>query len=110
MSYEKKVDEMIAKYIALYQEEQSLAREMATAMAKPIMVHGYLARTYNPPHPDQLPPMRHFTGRKGGRLSNGVPRALSAKLHNGSLLGIYNPGLRKSPLLGCALCEAVTEP
>lgn len=91
MSYEKKIDEMVAHYVALYQEEQSLAKEMADALAKPVMVHGYLSRAYHPPRLCQLPGWRNFIRRTGGCLSNGVPWVLGTRLHNGSLLGIYNP-------------------
>lgn len=91
MSYEKKIDEMVAHYVARYQEEQTLAKEMAEALAKPAMVHGYLVRAYNPPSLCQLPRFRSFINRSGGCMSNGVPWVLGTRIQNGSLLGIYNP-------------------
>lgn len=91
MSYEKKIDEMVAHYVALYQEEQTLAKEMADALAKPVMAHGYLTRAYHPPRPGQLPALRRFIKGVRGSLSNGVPWTLSARFKDGSLLGIYNP-------------------
>jgi hypothetical protein len=91
MSYEKKVDDLVAQYIARYQEEQTMVKEMAEAMGKPAMAHGYPARIYHPSRLCQVPRFRNFISRSGGCLSNGVPWVLGTHVHNGSLLGIYNP-------------------
>lgn len=91
VSYQKRIDEMIGKHVASYQAELSLANEMSAYRHSPSMPYGYPPRIYHPYHFCQVPQYHRFVAQTGGRLSNGVPRVLSAEWENGTLLGIYNP-------------------
>jgi hypothetical protein len=91
MSYQKKIEEMVGEHVAIFQQEYSLAREMAGLTRKgPAMPYGYPLAVYRPIHFCKIPQVRHFIARTGGCLSNGVPRVLSMDFVDNHLLGIYN--------------------
>lgn len=91
MSYQKKIDEMVGKYVADFQLEVSLAKKLGNQEYKPPMPYGYPVRVYHPIHICRIPRVKHFIAHTGGRLSNGVPRVLGMEFVNGYLLGIYHP-------------------
>ena len=92
MSYETRVDEMIGKYVAEFQDEVSLAKLMSHYVTDaPRMPYGYPTGVYHPLHVCRSPQVKQFVARTGGRLSNGVPKVLGMEVVNEYALGLYNP-------------------
>ena len=91
MSYETRVDELIGKHVAQFQDEMTLAKLMDHYRKKtPSMPYGYPIAVYRPLHVCPSPKVRQFVARTGGRLSNGVPRVLGMELVDQYALGSYN--------------------
>ena len=92
MSYATKVDEMVGKHVAQFQQEQSIAKTMRDCLEKPCpMPYGYPLRVWCPRHVCRSPQAKRFVPRDRGRLSNGIPPILSLRLSDGYVLGLYNP-------------------
>ena len=95
MSYETRVDEMIGKHVAHFQDEMTLAKLMAHYKKKtPSMPYGYPLAVYCPLHVCRSPEVRRFIARTKGRLSNGVPKLLGMEIVEQYALGAYNPKSR----------------
>lgn len=90
MSYATKIDEMIGQYVAEYQAELSLAKEIKECLDKPIMPYGYPVAVYSPKHICKAPNIKDFISKTGGHLSNEVPRILGMEIVEDYPLGIYN--------------------
>ena len=91
MSYQQKIDEMVGKHVARFQEEISLAKQLKGHDRKPPMPYGYPLSVYRPMHICKIPQVKHFIAQSGGHLSNGVPKILRLEMVGDNLLGIYNP-------------------
>lgn len=91
MSYETRIDELVGKHLAGFQQEVTTARKLSRVRKLPPMPYGYPIRVYRPMHVCRLPQVRRFIARTGGMLSNGVPRVLRTEFDNEYPLGIYNP-------------------
>lgn len=95
MSYETRVDDMIGKHVAHFQNEMTLAKLMAHCKKKTqSMPYGYPIAVYRPLHVCRSPEVRQFVTRTGGRLSNGVPKVLGMEIVKQYALGAYNPASR----------------
>ena len=91
MSYQKKIDEMVGKHVAEFQLEISLSRQLADQGTDNSLPYGYPVEVYRPMHVSIRPRRRRFIARKGGKLSNGVPKILRTRLIDQYILGVYNP-------------------
>jgi len=92
MSYETRVDEMVGKHVAHFQDEMTMAKLMEQYTKKTVpMPYGYPIAVYCPLHTCQSPTVKRFIARTGGKLSNGVPKVLGMDLVNQYILGLYNP-------------------
>ena len=92
MSYTIKVDEMVGKHVAQFQQELSLAKTMRDCLEKPCpMPYGYPLRVWCPRYVRRSPQAKRFVPRVKGRLSNGIPAVLRLRLSDGYVLGIYYP-------------------
>jgi hypothetical protein len=92
MTYQTHIEEMVGKHVAEFQSELTLAHDMKGITSdKPPMPYGYPVRVYHPMHFCTLPAVRHFIAKTGGKLSNGVPRAIASEFVDGNMLGVYNP-------------------
>jgi len=92
MSYATRVDEMVGKHVAEFQQELTLARVMHGCLKKPCpMPYGYPLRVWCPHHICRSPEVKRFTPRPIGRLSNGVPTILRLRLAGDYVLRLYNP-------------------
>lgn len=95
MSYETRVDEMVGKHVAQFQDEMILAKIMGRYAKKaPSMPYGYPIAVYCPLHTCRSPVVKKYIARTGGRLSNGVPKVISMDLVDEYILGLYNPAIR----------------
>lgn len=90
MSYQTRIEDMIGKHVAEYQQERICASNMPTVQNGPRLPYGYPVGVYHPMHICRMPAIKHFIARTGGRLSNGVPRVLGAEFVDGYPLGVYN--------------------
>jgi len=90
MSYETKIEELVRHFYDEYQEELLLAIEIENYLNKTAVIHDYPEQAY---HPQNIlkPLQRRFIAKTGGRLSNHVPRVLSAKIIGDYPLGVYFP-------------------
>jgi hypothetical protein len=78
-------------YVAEFQTELTLAKKMGDILDNtPRMPYGYPLQVYRPMHFCQMPKVKQFIAKTGGKLSNGVPKVLSGEVVGGYLLGIYN--------------------
>ena len=92
MSYQTRVDEMVGKHVAEFQDEMTLGKLMARYVEKtPSMPYGYPIAVYCPLHTCKSPEIKHFVARTGGRMSNGVPKVISMDVVDQYILGLYNP-------------------
>lgn len=92
MSYETRVDEMVGKHVAEFQNEVTLAKLMSRYATKaPAMPYGYPLAVYRPLHVCRSPEVKRFVARTGGKLTNGVPKIISMEIVNEYILGLYNP-------------------
>lgn len=92
MSYETKIDEMVGRHVAEFQQELSLARILRNCLKKtPAMPYGYPLRVWCPRHVCQSPRKKPFVPHGPHTLSNGVPWALRLSLVDDYVLGLYNP-------------------
>ncbi len=92
MSYETRVDDMIGKHMAHFQDEITLAKLMSQYQKKtPAMPYGYPMGVYHPMHVCRSPEVKRFVAHTGGRLSNGVPKVIGMEMVNQYILGLYNP-------------------
>lgn len=92
MSYETRVDDMIGKHAAHFQNEMTLAKLMSQYKKKPqAMPYGYPMGVYHPMHACRSPEVTRFVARTGGRLSNGVPKVIGMEMVDQYILGLYNP-------------------
>jgi hypothetical protein len=92
MSYQTRVDEMVGKHVAEFQQELSLAAGMRGCAEKSCqMPYGYPLRVWCPLHICRSPQVRRFVPKPGGNLSNGVPVVLRLRLAGDYVLGLYNP-------------------
>lgn len=95
MSYETRVDNLIAHHIAEYEAERRLANlwqglPRASSPAKH-MPYGYPLRVYRPCHICHSRKTGDFDRDGYRRLSNGVPWVLAMELVDNYVLGLYNP-------------------
>lgn len=92
MTYENTVDELVSNFVAEFQRELITARNIDTYLDNeiPKLINGYPDAVYHPEKKRELVSTQ-FIARTGGRLSNGVPRVLSAEIINGYPLGVYLP-------------------
>jgi hypothetical protein len=99
MSYASKIDEMIGERIAEYEHEQSLKRQLEAYLAANTvpMCQGYPCAVYHPKSVKYEHEIKQLIVNPGGKLSNGVPKVLSADLVGGYPLGVYNPWLYRRP-------------
>jgi hypothetical protein len=92
MSYETRVEEMVGKHVATFQQELSAANGMRGCTRKHCpMPYGYPLAVWCPRHVCLSPRVRPASFRGGGCLSNGVPPLLRLRLVGGYVLGLYNP-------------------
>lgn len=91
MTYETKIEKLVGSYVAEFQQELSLAREMRAGLVKRHLPYGYPKGVYHPKARPGHPVFRPFITHSGGRLSNSVPRILSADMVGGYPLGVYYP-------------------
>ncbi len=92
MSYTIKVDEMVGKHVAQFQQELSLTKTMRDCLEKTCpMPYGYPLRVWCPRHVCRSPQVKRFVPRVKGRLSNGIPAVLGLRLSDGYVLGLYYP-------------------
>ncbi len=91
MSYEAKKDEMVGKYVAEFQEELSLARQMKAMRSGPSMPYGYPVGLYHPYHSVMLPKKTRFVPHEHHKLSNDVPWVLGLDVVDENVVGVYNP-------------------
>ncbi|OOZ43261.1 hypothetical protein [Solemya velum gill symbiont] len=92
MAYENKVDDLVGNFVAEFQRELITARNIESYLDDeiPKLVAGYPDAVYHPK--EQREPVKtQFIAQTAGRLSNGVPRVLSAEIINGYPLGVYFP-------------------
>lgn len=93
MSFEAKKDEMVGKYVALFQAELTMAKCMEKLVAPQAMPYGYPVKVYHPYHSVLLPRhtrlLKHL--HEHGRMSNDVPWLLGMELVNDNPIGLYNP-------------------
>ena len=96
MSYRSKIEGMVSGHYAEYEDEATLAQQLHEFQKNlhPAMPFGYPLSVYHPRLPRKLPHAGRFSKHPGGKLSNGVPKVLSAEIVGGYLLGIYNPKSR----------------
>jgi hypothetical protein len=91
VSYQARIEEMVGNYVAEFQTELTLAKKMGDILDNtPRMPYGYPLQVYRPMHFCQMPKVKQFIAKTGGKLSNGVPKVLSGEVVGGYLLGIYN--------------------
>jgi hypothetical protein len=93
MTYENKVDELVSNFVAEFQRELITARNIETYLDNeiPKLLTGYPDAVYHPREKREPVISTQFIARTGGRLSNGVPRVLSAEIINDYPLGVYLP-------------------
>lgn len=92
MSYETRVDEMIGKHVAHFQDEMTMAKFMEHHVPQTVpMPYGYPLAVYRPLHVCRSPQVKEFVARTGGKLSNGVPKVICMEIVNQNVLGVYNP-------------------
>jgi hypothetical protein len=91
MSYQSQIEEMVGNHVAEFQMELTMAKfAESLPTANPPMPNGYPIAVYYPQHIYKTPQVKNFIARTGGKLSNGVPRALWNLLVADYPLGIYN--------------------
>ena len=92
MTYENKVDELVSNYVAEFQRELITAKNIEHYLHDEMseLPAGYPSAVYQPKEKSN-PVVSKFIALTGGRLSNGVPRVLSAEIVNDYPLGVYLP-------------------
>jgi hypothetical protein len=88
-NYERKIEELVGSYVAEFQQELSLARKMQDSLDGQHTLLAYPKAVYHPKAILKMPLVKQFIARTGGKLSNCVPRVLSAELVDGYPLGAY---------------------
>jgi hypothetical protein len=92
MSYQTDIEDMVGRQVARYQAEMLLAKQMREiSQLQKKLPYGYPNGVYHPMHICRTPRCHQFVAQTGGRLSNGVPRILSAEIVNQYPLGVYCP-------------------
>lgn len=94
MTYQSRIEEMVGKHIAGFQQELTTAKH-ASGLLKygSSMPYGYPPAVYHPMHFCKTPVVRQFIAKTGGLISNGVPRALRTQMIGNYILGTYNHGV-----------------
>jgi len=98
MSYETRIDKMIGEHIADFQAELTLAKKLKQYLKNPSMPYGYPVGVYKPMHICQVPQVKQFITRTGGKLSNNVPKVLSMEMIGEYPVGLYNMEFRDKGL------------
>ena len=95
MSYELRIDEMVGKHVAEFQDELTLAARIARIEKVPAMPYGYPTRLYHPHHIVFRPIQTKYESHEHGRLSNDVPWVLGMEVVDSYAVGLYNPRKEK---------------
>ena len=91
MSYQTKIDQMIAKHIAEFELEMSVAKQLQECKFAPPLPHGYPLSVYHPKIERKVPTANRNLPKPTGKISNGVPWILGLDLVDQYTLGLYNP-------------------
>ena len=91
MSYQTKIDQMVAKHIADFQLEMSVAKQLQECEFAPPLPYGYPVGVYQPRIQKRAPHANRVLSNPTGKMSNGVPWILGMDLVDQYTLGLYNP-------------------
>jgi hypothetical protein len=82
---------LVAKHIADFQLEISVAKQLQECKFAPPMPNGYPFGVYQPKDARKVPHVNRILHSPAGKMSNGVPWILGMGLVNQYTLGLYNP-------------------